>query len=611
MKKTIFKTETLFYILILLVAVALRLGGLGRMPLNESEAQLALQAYQVSQGEAAVLGVQPAYVLLTGLLFTVFGSSDALARLLPALVGSLLVAVPFVLRHRLGRTAALLLAFGLAVDPGLVAVARQAGGPGLAIGFLALTVAAWMNGAPRWAGVLGAFALLSGPSFWLGILILFLAWAVHLFFYRERLDLPLEQLRQAGIVGGITLLLAGTLFLRYPQGLSALAGALPQFLAGWLAPTGAPALQIPLALAVYQPLALGLALVAYFRRPLVNRPQMAQPLQDFFKLWLAIGLAVLLVFPGRQVTDLVWLMIPLWGLAADVLADYLPIGADGRSGVSWSFGSLVFLFAGFSWLNLAAFSRLPAIPWDEFIMTLASGGWGGFSSLPPNTQFYVIRIVVMILMPLLTIVSTVMIALGWSKREAINGLVWGLVTFFGLWGLAATWGLAYLPERAANELWTTGRAAGHSAMILETIGDISEYELGTRTDLDLVYQVDSAAMAWALRDLSQARYTEQLALGELPSLLITGSNIDEPLLAAAYSGQSFPLSYSRDWGGPLPQNFASWLLHRSAPTTTEIVILWVRADLFPEGSLLPTANDQPAADDTAPEEDIIPERLVP
>jgi predicted membrane-bound mannosyltransferase len=86
------------------------------------------------------LGSQPAYIFLTGSTFAVFGSSDFTARLWPALLGGCLVLLPFFFRRPLGRLAALVCAFGLALDPGLVAVSRQAGGPMLAVSFLLLAL---------------------------------------------------------------------------------------------------------------------------------------------------------------------------------------------------------------------------------------------------------------------------------------------------------------------------------------------------------------------------------------------------------------------------------------------------------------------------------------
>ena len=85
------------------MALVVRLAGLGLVPLSETEAAYAYQAYQVSQGDSLQLLSHPAYIFLTGILFYFFPSGDTLARFVPALVGGLAVLAPFTLRKQLGE----------------------------------------------------------------------------------------------------------------------------------------------------------------------------------------------------------------------------------------------------------------------------------------------------------------------------------------------------------------------------------------------------------------------------------------------------------------------------------------------------------------------------
>src|SRR5690349_5445507 len=132
-----FKYEGWLYGLAFLLAIALRLIGLGHMPLNDSEATLALQALQLASGLKPVLDPHPAYILFTTPLFFLYGGGmNALARLVPALVGSALVFAPLLFQDRIKPRPGLILAFFIALDPGMVAISRQAGSPILAITFL-------------------------------------------------------------------------------------------------------------------------------------------------------------------------------------------------------------------------------------------------------------------------------------------------------------------------------------------------------------------------------------------------------------------------------------------------------------------------------------------
>ena len=95
------------YGLAVILAFAIRLINLGIPNLNDFEAGFALQALRFSQGAHNLAVTQPAYVQLTGLFFNLFGTSNLLARLWPALFGSLIVLAPIILRSRLGRLASI------------------------------------------------------------------------------------------------------------------------------------------------------------------------------------------------------------------------------------------------------------------------------------------------------------------------------------------------------------------------------------------------------------------------------------------------------------------------------------------------------------------------
>src|SRR3990172_2623625 len=114
------RTGTIIAGLILLLAIGARFYRLGAAPLSDFEAERTLQALQVARGEQVALGPGPAYPLLTGTLFSLFDESNFLARLLPALAGSLLVILPLIFVTEIGLVPALVIALGLALDPGLV-----------------------------------------------------------------------------------------------------------------------------------------------------------------------------------------------------------------------------------------------------------------------------------------------------------------------------------------------------------------------------------------------------------------------------------------------------------------------------------------------------------
>jgi predicted membrane-bound mannosyltransferase len=174
-----FHRETTLYALALVVGLAVRFAALGAAPLNDLEANRALQALGTASGARPALGSQPAYVLLTSIVFFVYGgATDALARLIPALAGSALVLVPALFKERLKPRPATILAFAIALEPGLVALSRQAGSSILIITFTLAAWGFWEKRRTGLAGVCAGLALLSGSALWVGLLGFVLAWAI-------------------------------------------------------------------------------------------------------------------------------------------------------------------------------------------------------------------------------------------------------------------------------------------------------------------------------------------------------------------------------------------------------------------------------------------------
>lgn len=580
-------TEHLLYLIALICALGLRLIGLGEMPLSEYEATWALQAHQVSQGEALTISGQPAYVLLTGLLFAVFNSSDALARFLPALMGSMIIWLPYTLRHRLGRTTCVIFAFGLAIDPGLVATSRVAGSPMLALGFGVTTMAAWLLNLPVVAGIMAALFLMSGPSLLTGLLGILVAWVIWSFTSKEDITVSRPSLRQAAIAAGVTILTVGTLFFRYPQGLTAITTAVPEYIGGWLNPSGAPWAQVLVAFIVYQPLAACFGLIALFRIRNGNTSTL-----KVLKYWLFAALGLALIYPSRQVNDLIWALIPLWGLAGHELARYVRPVSKEYQGVAWGQATLILVFMIFYWLNLAGLSSIGPITIPE--------GWNitQFHVLDKITLTYVLRLIVVLLLPFVAAISVLIIGSGWSMEAAVSGAVWGVLTFLGLYLIGAAWSAGHIRERAANELWLPNPTTGHSELLRDTLGDLSEMDTGIRDAIEVVYQIESSSLEWALRDMPQARFATQLAADELPPIIInTQTSLGDTLTGTLYRGQSFAWWNFRYWNQSFPSEFDRWLLYREGPTISEPVILWARTDLFPGDLLLsPSEEESPQSE---------------
>jgi hypothetical protein len=552
--------------LILFLAVGVRLFSLGRMPLSDGEARWALQSLSIAHGEPAEIGPQAGEVTLTGLAFLLFGSSNFLARLFSAVAGSLLVAVPLFFKRPLGGLAVLILMAGLALDPGLVVMSRTAGGPMGAIGFGALALALAYTRRPLLAGVAAGLALLSGQAVIAALIPLGLAWGFTALIHRSQPDASADDETPPVWLHGkewlaflisalVTILVAGTLFLWVPQGLSAWMSALPAYLSGWVTSSGTPALRLVVALLVYQPLAFIFGVIGIVRGWL-RRDRRVQ----FLSLWLGFSLLVALLYPGRQMGDLAWSLLPLWTLAAIEIA-HLIGGASGNRWVPFAQALVVFILLALFWLNLLNTA-------GSFIDLQTSG----------------LRLGVLAGLLLLVAILTLLVGLGWSWEAARLGFVWGVCAALGLYGLSALWHATQLSVPGQYELWQPASLTSNADLLVGTVGDLSEWNTGLRDEVDLTLADASPSLRWELRKMKRLAEipAEQIdAISGTPSLVIARNVGETPRLAETYRGQDFGWWVSPAWQGALPPDFFRWLTTHQAPLQLEQVIVWARSDLFP------------------------------
>jgi hypothetical protein len=587
MKTSKITIEHAFYWLAFLLALGLRFYQLGAAPLSNAEAGWALQALGVSHGEATGLGAQPAYIILTGVLFSIFGDANFLARFFPALAGSLLVWLPFFFRDWMNDSrwlhrAGLVMAFGLAIDPGLVTLSRQVGSPIPALAFSLLALACLHKRYLVWMGIFTGLAVLSGPAFLQGVLILGVSWGlVRLVGRRSSLadadasnEYPAAEpvtsksisIALAGFLG--TLLVVGTLFLRVPQGLSALANTIPAYLQTWITPSGVPLLRLPASVLIYQLLVVLFALAGIVRLLFGSwENQHARRWVAGLGIWAGVAFLLPMLYAGRQVADMVWVLVPLWALAAvEISRSFLFVEDRITRIVSAGLALLLFVLVVVGWINLLSVGRYQVdvvVYWAIIIGAL-----------------------------LLGVIAILLVAATWSTLAARLGLVWASCIVLGLLMLSFSWGMAVLHPNSAQELWIAPPSTGQADLLNSTLSDLSARNTGLKDQLEIVVLEDPAvqrwdALRWQLRGYPNARFETSLSSLETPPAVITYERAELPVLAEKYRGQDFVWWINPEWQGVLPPNFINWLAFRQAPLTAQKIILWARADMFPGGSVAP------------------------
>ncbi|MEJ5224219.1 MAG: hypothetical protein WHV44_07160 [Anaerolineales bacterium] len=546
-------TEKILLALAVGLGVFIRLLNLGAIPLSDSEARWALQALDLSRGLRPQIGPTPGYVTLTAALFYLFTASDALARLIPALAGSALVLAPLFFTRIIPPRAAVFLAFGLAIDPGLVALSRTAGSSMMAISFLILAAGLWLSERPRAAGILAGLAVLSGPALWSGLLTLLIAGLIWRGLAAGPGALPRPagaSLRQAGLSALITFLVAGSLLLTAPHGLSAALTAPLAFLQGWFAPTGAPFTRLLIAIPAYHllPLVFGLA-------GLVRGWREKDPLTPALGIGLGVAFALAVAAPGRQVTDLAWAVLPLWALAARELARLLD-DFSFANGEALGAAGLTLAILVFAWLDLASISA----GLDANTITLRLGLFAG----------------ALVLLGL----SLLLVALGWSVKTARLGGASGVLAALVIFTLAAAWGAGGLRTTRTPEMWRAEPSIDQAALLTQTINQLSEWKRGTPASLPItVLGLDSPALTWALRPYAVRQSNVYDASLSAPLII----SYDDPNLTfgQTYRGQDFFWRTTPAWDTASLTDWIDWLTRRKIPTAQDKIILWASADIFP------------------------------
>ena len=553
-----FTTEHLLYAAAVGLALTVRLWGLGRAPLGEHEAHLALQALNVAARQPADFGAAPLLTALTGLAFFLLGSTDAVARLAPALLGSLLPLLAWPLRRDLGRKAALVLAFALALDPGLVALSRVADSPVPAVLALAGAVLAAARARWDWALPLAVLGLLLGTAFWLGLLAVLLAlvlWRIGGNAFS--LAAPPEMVRP-GLVNAalVAAFVAAAAAVWAPGMFGATLGSLTAFLGGMVTPSGVPAAALWVALFAYAPLAVGGALVggvvAFARKHAAGA---------FFAFLALSALLFTFLFPARQTADLAVALLPLWVLAAWALARLPAFHKD----MLWQ-GAIVLVLLTFAWLSLTSWEH--ALPQTR-----------------PYTLSLLLTFISLLLVPLLSAVMAFSaVDAGRTRAEAFGGLSWGLAIAGAVFTLAAGQRAAFAPRTA--ELWYAAPVPAQVRLLQTSVANLGEWHHGRGDDLDLVSLAPSDALTWAFHNLPQAR-TQQVLPAETTPEAIIAPDTWQPTQTSTYRGEAFPLRRAPVWGWENAQAFVRWLAFRPLPPVTAHVILWARTDVFPQHATQP------------------------
>jgi len=551
--------ERLLWALAISLALLLRLVKLGTAPLTDFEALNALPVFNWLQNGLVPNGSQAAYTLFSGLVFYLFGSTNFAARFIPAFTGSLLVLAPLFLRGLLGRWPALIAAFGLAIDPVLVAISRQADGSIWAIAFTLYAIGFMLNRRFVWSGICFGMALLGGPNLWMG----WLGLGVAIFASNRKHSSGEVDAIQNGhparlfeprviSAAALTLVAVGTFFLFAPFGLSMAAGSLPEFLRSWTQNSYFTIQTAAIALLSYTFLPFILGTIQS-----ISGWRDKDKIDQFLTIWVVVALLLWFACRGRVMGYAGWVMIPLWVLAARQIAVWL---RKPEFDVRFTAAMAAVVFVLLFFIILNAVGILHPAAWSA------------------ETNLQIVKIVVAFVLLGLAIV---LVGWGWNWSAARQGVQWASGAALLLILVSMSLRAGGLGVRPQTELWRSGAYFVDADLLDKTLHDLSIYKSGEVNRLQVsVVGIQSPMVKWILRDFSNVQYSDRISMQESPDIILTNDQT-QPGQISTYRGQDFVLSVQPAWSLMIGSNWSNWLVFREAPQETTKFILWARTDLFP------------------------------
>jgi len=572
-----------------LLAVAMRVANLGYVPLADDEAVEALWAAEGTPADSAFWPMQEGSAssafsrTATRLAFELTGAGEATARLPSAVVGSLVVIVPWLLRRRLGTAAAATSSLLLAVSPTLVATSRLAGGTSAALTAIPLAAAGvvlvldgeWPP--PRATAALAmafAVAFAAGPHFFTGAMIVLLATRLAVAIgHRAWPEAQVAVLRSVfhraaglGVAGSVALAFGvGVL----PDGGMVLAEGLRQWLLGWIGPGAVHPLTPVATLVVYEPLSLVFGIIgavaAWRSRDLLGAGAAA---------WAALGVLFAVAYSGRSGVFVAWSAVPLAILAGRALAGEIErFRALAAPWQAASVAALLTLLVAYAGLQVSGY---------------ATGIGPGSNPLIPAA-----RLVVAFGAVVVGIVASLLIGMGWGWEITRGGVAAAAGVVLLLLTIHAGWRLNFFRERiGASELWRPTAPTVGIPRLASTLQSLSMTARGVRGDLPLVLDHDRApaSIVWALRAFPRFAPDDSDPFEGSPIVLAPVSNA-APALAEDYLGQTIIVAETWDFAGALPPDFLGWWFRRRIPVREEAWLLLVRADVATLGEATPDADE--------------------
>lgn len=619
------RVEYAAYAVLIAVAVLLRLAELDTVPLRDVETRQALAAWRVTSpivaGDTMVANSPIQFWGQVG-TFTMMGSTEFAARIFTALGGVLLTLTPLVFRSKIGLSRAFFFSLFLMCSPVVMIASRFGASAIWSVTFAMLGL--WMvwryydteqTRDALWAsGLFGAMVFLSDPGGPVLAVILLLAGGLTLFRTMlrapEQLDMPGDDVLQHAktrlftwpwqqslvIIGGLVIIVS-TGFLFYTPGLSMVAELLGDSLSGITqARDGAPLFFGLYSAVFYEPFLWLFALTGVW---LLRRRQQMTIIERFLVMWVVASVLVSLLYRGTQPEHALWLVMPLAGLASYTVVailenhrESLLFWIDEDISAYWRrvAGTRLILAAATVILLIVIALHMQKIGRGLLLIPLESSP-GDVFNLMMQSGYVDLRfgIIWTILTIVFGIVGFFLAASVWGNVVSLQGFGLGALVFVLVTGIGSGWNASVTHAGNPTELWHV-RATNIDLLIFrQTIREITQRSSRGFPELPITVLVDGEVItsdgliAWELRAYENVRFVTIVEEARQEQVVIMAESDSIPNLDSSYVGQPFRISQTTP-NQPLgAMDVLAWWLQRrtrDVPPQSQVVILWVRQDIF-------------------------------
>jgi uncharacterized protein (TIGR03663 family) len=560
--------ESALYIGLVLIAGLLRFCALGAQPLQEKEAELALNVWRFSTGGAAsIRGFSPLLFHGTTLSYALFGASDYATRMIPALAGTAMVGLPYLLRPYLGRSAALICSTILAFSPSFVFFSRQLDG-GIVAAAAALALLAGVLGYLSQrkesqlflvAGALGILLTADGSAY--ATLLALGAFFVATMIYSRRRSLPgswstlawvqadkrPEMPWRAFLVFAGLIVLISTGLLVNLQGVQATLDLFPSWLGQFRPVLGGHAWPFYGSLLVSYELPVllfGLAGACYLtRRDL------------FFTLltcWFGLSMVLYSLMGTKPPSGVLQILLPLTLLAAKSIADLLD---RVREGERWL------------WSRLSLLVCIPALL--HLVLQLAAFG----DPANPGDPTYLKRVFLSLFFLVCVALFVGALSMDWRSSFYSGGLV--VLVIFAALMARTTWRLNYDLPGNPFELLVESPTSPDVRNLAKAIEEFSDQQEGQRDSIDVTIVGDeNPLLAWYLKGFPDLTFVSQSS-SPATSVIVTPLTVSPYL--PDYRGARFRIQSSWTGEDQTVHALINWFLFRESiqPPVHREVMMWV------------------------------------